>query len=122
MKDGERCWFVRLAEISLFESEGNYTRLYFGVARPLIASSLAKIELRLDETRFFRVSRRHIVNLDFVQSAEILLHGGIGLLLRDGTRVEVSRRQAQQIRQKMSLGTNNSERFTKCGSSLFSSL
>ena len=36
VKDGERCWFVKLGEVRLFESEGNYVRLYFGTSKPLI--------------------------------------------------------------------------------------
>src|SRR4051812_41567910 len=34
IKDGEKCWFVRLNEIRLFESEGNYVRVYFETFRP----------------------------------------------------------------------------------------
>jgi two-component system LytT family response regulator len=105
VKDGERCWFVRLPEIALFESEGNYTRLYFGDSKPLIPSSLAKLELRLDRARFFRASRRHIVNLDFVASAEER-HGRLQLVLRDGSKVEVSRRQAHQMRHVMRLSND----------------
>ena len=40
MKDGERCWFIRMGDVRLLESEGNYTRLFFGEERPLIARSL----------------------------------------------------------------------------------
>ena len=41
---GERCWIVSVADIFLLESEGNYTRLYFGAERPLILRSLASLE------------------------------------------------------------------------------
>jgi len=34
VRDGDRCWIVRLPEIFLLESEGNYTRLHFGKERP----------------------------------------------------------------------------------------
>ena len=36
IKDGEKCWFVRLSDIRLFESEGNYVRVYFENFKPLI--------------------------------------------------------------------------------------
>ena len=36
VKDGERCWFVKLAEVRLFESVGNYAKVYFATNKPLI--------------------------------------------------------------------------------------
>jgi two-component system LytT family response regulator len=62
IKDGEKTWFVRLSNIRLFESEGNYVRVYFDNFRPLILRSLNSLEERLDEKTFFRASRKHIVN------------------------------------------------------------
>ena len=50
VKDGDRCWFLQPGELTLLESEGNYTRLYFqqsGPARPLILKSLQSLEDRL---------------------------------------------------------------------------
>ena len=57
VKDGERCWFVQLADVRLFEAAGNYTRLYFDGETPLIHRSLSYLEDRLDPDCFFRVSR-----------------------------------------------------------------
>jgi two-component system LytT family response regulator len=56
IKDGEKTWFVRLSNIRLFESEGNYVRVYFDNFRPLILRSLNSLEERLDEKTFFRAS------------------------------------------------------------------
>ena len=50
IKDGERCWFVALEQIVLFESEGNYTRVYFDHNRPLLLRSLNQLEARLAAT------------------------------------------------------------------------
>jgi len=105
IKDGERCWFVALDDIRLFESEGNYTRAYFETdchtQRPLMLRSLTQLEERLDPQRFFRASRRHIVNLAFVERVAPNDAGGLDLALRGGdqaSRVEVSRRRAAQFR------------------------
>src|SRR5208282_1455801 len=57
VREGERCWLVRVADISLLESEGNYTRLHFAGARPLIPRSLTALEERLDPAMFFRAGR-----------------------------------------------------------------
>ncbi|MBJ7312594.1 LytR/AlgR family response regulator transcription factor [Rugamonas sp. CCM 8940] len=98
IKDGERCWFVGLEQIRLFESEGNYTRVYFDGERPLMLRSLSQLEEKLDPARFFRTSRRHIVNLDFVRRVRPGEAGGLDLLLPDELAVEVSRRRAAQFK------------------------
>ncbi|MET0322568.1 MAG: LytTR family DNA-binding domain-containing protein, partial [Duganella sp.] len=103
IKDGERCWFVALHDIRLFESDGNYTRVYFDQHRPLTLRSLNQLEERLDPQRFFRASRRHIVNLDFIDRVAPNETGGLDLTLRDGTQLEVSRRRAAQFKVLTSL-------------------
>lgn len=103
IKDGERCWFVNLSNIRLFESDGNYTRVYFDGYKPLLLRSLNQLEERLDPQRFFRASRRHIVNLGFVQQVTPTDGGGLDLLLEDQLAVEVSRRRAAQFKSLASL-------------------
>jgi len=103
IKDGERCWFVALAEIALFESEGNYTRVYFSTEQPLAFRSLNQLEARLDRARFFRASRRHIVNLEMVASVTPSLSGGLTLTLANGLAVEMSRRRAAELKQFLSV-------------------
>ena len=53
VKDGERCWFVKLGEVRLFESVGNYAKVFFGNNKPLILKSLNALEERLDEKLWF---------------------------------------------------------------------
>lgn len=103
VRDGERCWFVKLAEVTLFESEGNYTRLHFGAHRPLIARSLSYLEERLDPETFFRASRKHIVNLRRITQIHPAIDGGYDLTLASGHQVSMSRRRAQDFRERMSL-------------------
>jgi len=98
IKDGERCWFVALEDIRLFESDGNYTRVYFDHHQPLMLRSLNQLEEKLDPSRFFRASRRHIVNLDHVEQVAPNDAGGLDLTLRDQLAIEVSRRRAPQFK------------------------
>lgn len=99
MQDGERCWFVDLEQIVLFESEGNYTRVYFDNNRPLLLRSLSQLEERLDPQHFMRVNRRHIVNLRFVRGVGPSPAGGLVLTLEGGLNVDMSRRRAVQFKQ-----------------------
>jgi len=103
VKDGERCWFVALRDIVLLESEGNYTRLYFGGHRPLVLRSLNYLEDRLDPAIFFRASRRHILNLKFIEAIDAWANGGFLVRLKGSIEVEMSRRQAQRFKEIMSL-------------------
>ena len=103
VKDGERCWFVALKEIVLLESEGNYTRLYFGSNRPLVLRSLNYLEERLDPAVFFRASRKHILNLKFIENIDAWPNGGFRVRLKGSLEVEMSRRQAQTFKEVMSL-------------------
>jgi two-component system LytT family response regulator len=103
IKDGEKCWFVRLSDIRLFESEGNYVRVYFENARPLILRSLNSLETRLNEKQFFRASRKHIVNLSYIAAIEPWFNGGLNIKMKDGREVEISRRQAVRLKDQMSL-------------------
>lgn len=107
IKDGERCWFVALTDISLFESEGNYARVYFkteaGSHRPLILRSLNQLEARLDATKFFRANRRQIINLDFVKRVAPADAGGLRLVLENDLLVDLSRRRAMEFRAMSSL-------------------
>jgi two-component system LytT family response regulator len=103
VKDGERCWFVALREIVLLESEGNYTRLYFSGHRPLVLRSLNYLEDRLDPAVFFRASRKHILNLKFIEAMDAWANGGFLVRLKGNVEVEMSRRQAQKFKETMSL-------------------
>jgi two-component system LytT family response regulator len=98
VRDGPRCWFVPLREVSLFSAEGNYVRMLWGKERPLLGRSLAALELKLDPQRFFRANRGQILNLDFIRQVELGEGGRLHVQLRDGPEIEVSRRQARLFR------------------------
>ena len=103
VKDGDRCWFVKLGEVRLFESVGNYAKVFFGSNKPLILKSLNALEERLDERVFFRANRKYIINLRMIEKVEPYFNGGLMLDLKGGEKIEVSRRQAVKFKEMMSL-------------------
>jgi two-component system, LytTR family, response regulator len=103
LREGERCWIVALDEIRMLESEGNYTRVYFGENRPLIYKSLNALEARLNPATFFRASRSHIVNLRNIQSLSPQPDGGLVATITGGIKIGISRRQSRKLREVMSL-------------------
>jgi len=103
VKDGDRCWFVSLSDIRLFESDGNYIKVYFDTFKPMIHKSLNALDDKLDQRMFFRASRKHIINLSWLESIEPWFNGGLMVKLKGGEKVEVSRRQAAKFKERMSL-------------------
>ncbi len=109
VKDGEKCWFVKLGKVRLFESMGNYVRLHFEDQKPMILKSLNSLEERLDPKIYFRANRKHIINLQWVEKIEPWFSGGLLVTLRNGDKnaqiekIEISRRQAIKFKDLMSL-------------------
>lgn len=103
VKDGDKCWFVELGQIRLFESEGNYVRVYFDNNKPLILKSLNNLDKKLSDKLFFRANRKHIINLKWIDKIETWFNGGLLVILKDDKKIEISRRQAVKLKDRMSL-------------------
>jgi two-component system LytT family response regulator len=103
VREGDRCWFVTVKNLRLLESEGNYTRLYFDDQKPQLFRSLTAMEERLEPRQFFRANRKQVINLSWVEGIEPWFSGGLLVKLKGGLKVELSRRQAQEFRERMSL-------------------
>lgn len=103
VREGERCWFVPVKNVRLLESEGNYTRVHFDDQKPQLFRSLTAMEERLDSKQFFRANRKQVINLAWVDGIEPWFSGGLLVRLKGGLKVELSRRQAQEFRERMSL-------------------
>lgn len=102
VKDGERCWFVQLSDIRLFEVSGNYTTVYFDNSRPMITRTLNYLESRLDDKTFFRANRQQIINLKWIERIEPWFSGSLRIYLKGGEEIDVSRRQTLKFKDIMS--------------------
>lgn len=102
VKDGERCWFVQLSDIRLFEVSGNYTTVYFGDSKPMITRTLNYLESRLDDKTFFRANRQQIINLKWIERIEPWFSGSLRIYMKGGEEIDVSRRQTLKFKDLMS--------------------
>ena len=91
---------MKLESISLFETEGNYTKVFHEDKCPLLHKSLILIEKRLDENHFIRVKRQQIININHVKNIESWFKGKLKLTLSNGLKVEVSERQSVVLKRK----------------------
>ncbi|MCC5833792.1 MAG: response regulator transcription factor [Opitutales bacterium] len=103
IKDGDNCWFVEHSQLRLLESEDNYVRFLFDDQKPLINRTLNQLEERLPKRLFFRANRKQIINLKWIQSIQPWFNSGLLVTLKDGTKVQMSRRAAQTFRAKMGI-------------------
>jgi len=102
IKEGEKCWLVKIGEISHFEIVGNYSRVFFGEEKPMLYKSLNQIEEKLPETSFFRANRQQIVNTNYIKNVVPWFNGKLKLTMQNNDEIEVSRRQSYLFKDKMS--------------------
>ena len=103
VKDGERCFLLKVADVRWFEAIGNYSKVHAGQQAPMVYRSLNSIEQRLVPGLFFRANRHQLVNLTAIRAVEPSISGGLLLQLSCGTEVDVSRRQSAVLRQQLAL-------------------
>lgn len=103
VKDGERCWFVKVKKIRFLEIEGNYSRIYFDEFTPLVPKTLNYMEERLNPEVFFRANRQQIINLKFIEDVTPWFSGTLKIKLKgDEQEIELSRRQSAKFKELMS--------------------
>jgi two-component system, LytTR family, response regulator len=81
-----------VTEIDWIEADDYYARIHAGARQYLLREPLSSLESRLDATRFVRIHRSLIVQIDRVRE---LKHtpGSSSVVLKDGRRMPVSRRR-----------------------------
>ncbi len=97
VRRGDCLVVVRLEEVDWIEGAGNYVRVHTGAASHLHRQKLGVLAFRLDPTRFARIHRSTIVNLDAIAAIAPRASGGGEIELRDGSRLAVSRRYRREL-------------------------
>jgi two-component system LytT family response regulator len=105
VKDGNKCYFIRLDEISLIESMENYARLYFRDITTYLKRSLNQLETELDPVMFFRINRSQIINTNFIKHIAQAENGRLDITLNDGKLLQVSERQSVKFKSNNRLKT-----------------
>ncbi|MBA2562323.1 MAG: response regulator transcription factor [Chitinophagaceae bacterium] len=100
VKEGERYYFIKMNDISLIESSGNYARLQFLGKKVHIKRSLNQLENILDPLHFFRINRTAIINTDYLTEVKPLPGGRLTISLQTGKPLIVSARQSALFKNK----------------------
>ncbi|WP_194972572.1 LytR/AlgR family response regulator transcription factor [Aquiflexum lacus] len=100
IKDSEKCYFVPVGDIFLFESEGDYVRVHFGENQPLLNKTLSYLESRLPKDVFFRANRQFIFNINYVKKIDSYFNSTLMIELQSGRKIDLSQRQSAKFRDK----------------------
>lgn len=92
-----RIVFVRAQDVDWIEAAGNYVRLRIGKESHLLRETMSSLETRLDPKVFARIHRSTIVNIDRIRELNHIFHGDYSVLLKDGTRLTLSRGYREQF-------------------------
>jgi len=96
-----RVFFVRVDEVDYMESAANYVRLHVGAEVHLIRERLGDLAARLDPSRFARIHRSTVVNVDRIKEIQPWFSGDALVILRGGQKLRLSR----MFRAGLELGT-----------------
>lgn len=91
IRNGERLTFLRTGEVDCIESAGNYVVLHSGKQEHILRETLTSLETQLDPTRFLRISRSCIVNLESIRELQPLFKGEHVVILKSGRKITMSR-------------------------------
>ena len=101
VKRGDRIHLLKVDDIDWIEAEGNYVALHTEGAKYLHRETLSGLERRLDPARFVRIHRGTLVNLDRVAEIQPLFYGDAHVLLRNGTKLTMSRRYRDKAKEAL---------------------
>lgn len=99
VKSGAHVEWVTLEEIDWIESSDNYAELHVGSKSHLLRETLSALESRLNPETFVRISRSIIVNAPRIKELKRLFYGGCELTLQNGTKLTLSRRYRDKLKQ-----------------------
>lgn len=97
VKSSGEIFFLKSEEIDWIEAEGDYMKFHAAGRAHLMRETMARLEARLDPARFVRIHRSTIVNIDRVQKLSPTFGGEYAVMLRDGTRLKLSRGYHERI-------------------------
>jgi two-component system LytT family response regulator len=95
--------FVPVSDIDYILASGPYAELIVGDRRNLIREAMQNLEDQLDPTRFFRVHRSAIVQLDRVDALLKSPGGDCDVQLRSGVKIKVARSRREELEKRLAM-------------------
>jgi two-component system, LytTR family, response regulator len=99
LKDGDKCFFVKLKDIYLLESRANYTVFYFNNTNCTVHRTMKQVEEALPVDIFFRANRQQIIGMQHITNVENHYKGGLTVTVKN-KKIEVSQRSGVEFKAK----------------------
>ena len=97
----EKVLFLKSDDLEWIEAADYYVSLHTGGKSYLLRQTMAEIERQLDPSKFVRVHRSAIVNLERVREMHPLFRGDSVLVLADGTQLRLSRARREEFERRL---------------------
>ena len=99
VKADGRVMFIRVNEIDWIEADDDLVRIHAGKAIHAHRSTLTHLEERLPASKFLRVRRSTLVNVDRIREIQPWFQGDWVLILNDGTRLHSGKSYRSKVRE-----------------------
>lgn len=97
VSSGAKRFFVKTNAIAFVSAEEKYVRLHTEKESFLLRETMSALEQRLDPSKFARIHRSYLVNLDFIQEIQPWSHGDCVVVLKNGKKLTCSRRYRERL-------------------------
>jgi two-component system LytT family response regulator len=104
IRSGGRVFFLRVDEIDWIEADDDHVRLHVTSRTFVLRETMQDLERRLNPSRFVRIHRSTIVNLNRIKELQRHFHGEYGVLLVDGTELKLSRGYRANLESRIGRG------------------
>ena len=91
VKSVGRTVFVATDAVDWLETAGNYVCLHAGKDTHVVRETMNQIESQLDPRKFVRIHRSTLVRIEAIREIQPLFNGDRAVILRDGTKLTMSR-------------------------------
>ncbi len=97
VKTEGRVLFFKTEDIDWIEAADNYVSIHIGAEEHLHRETMSSLETKLSPTRFIRISRSTIVNIERIKEMQPMFHGDYVVILKNGTRLNLSRNYREKL-------------------------
>jgi two-component system LytT family response regulator len=94
---GTKYFFINTADIIFISAEEKYIMIHAEKGKYLLRETMNNIESSLDPSKFYRVHRSFIVNIEFIKEMQPWSHGDYVIILKNGEKVQMSRRYKERL-------------------------
>lgn len=104
IKSAGRVFFLKTDEIDYIQAEDYYVKLHVGRKGHLLRETMNEMEAKLDPSKFLRIHRSSIVNIERIREMQQHFNGEYIVLLHDGTELKLSRSRREQLQSLLKSG------------------